>query len=169
MKSIQNASPNDGANVSLQDFLISAQYDMPLPAKQVSPETLEGCIFCKVANSEVNAVFRRQLTMYARLDNFPASPGHVEIVPFRHVVSFFDLTQAEVKDLYALAQRIRDWQESQYKPDGYTIGINDGAAAGQTVGHLHMHIIPRWHGDVPNPTGGIRRIFPDFDPQQWLD
>lgn len=169
MKIIQNQSPNDESGVSLQDFLISTEFDFSAPEMKNAVENSPDCIFCKFGNSEVNTVFRRQRLVYARLDNFPASPGHVELVPFRHVVSFFDLTQAEVRDLFALAQRIRDWQESRYKPDGYTIGINDGAAAGQTVGHLHMHIIPRRHGDVPNPTGGIRRIFPEFDPGQWLD
>lgn len=126
------------------------------------------CIFCRHADRTVNNVVRRQGTMYARWDNFPASRGHIEIVPFRHVLSFFDMTSEETRDMHALAQSIRSFLDSEYQPDGFTIGVNDGSAAGRTVPHLHLHIIPRWHGDVPDPRGGIRRVFDDCDPDAWL-
>ncbi|WP_194832894.1 HIT domain-containing protein [Nocardia sp. XZ_19_369] len=125
------------------------------------------CLFCRHADPAINTVVRRRGTMYARWDNFPASPGHVEIVPFRHVLSFFDMNDRETRDLHILAQSMRDTLDAMYQPDGFTIGVNDGSAAGRTVPHLHLHIIPRWHGDVPDPRGGIRRVFSDCDPDSW--
>ncbi len=132
-----------------------------------SPRPVDTCLFCRHSDSSVNAVVRRHGTMYARWDNFPASPGHVEIVPFRHILSFFDMNDREIRDLHTLAQSMRDTLSAMYCPDGFTIGVNDGSAAGRSVPHLHMHIIPRWHGDVPDPRGGIRRIFADCDPDAW--
>ncbi|WP_324192740.1 HIT domain-containing protein [Nocardia transvalensis] len=104
---------------------------------------------------------------YGRWNNYPASAGHLEIVPFRHVLSFFDLTDDEAHDLHHLARRMKTYLDHQLHPDGYTLGVNDGTAAGRSVPHLHIHIIPRWHGDVPDPRGGIRRIFPHCDPGTW--
>ncbi|MFJ1458101.1 HIT family protein [Nocardia sp. N2S4-5] len=125
------------------------------------------CIFCRHADPTVNTVVRSRGTMYARWDNFPASRGHVEIVPFRHILSFFDMTTRETRDMHVLARSVKDTLDSLYKPDGFTIGVNDGSAAGRTVPHLHIHIIPRWHGDVPDPRGGIRNVFADCDPDAW--
>lgn len=125
------------------------------------------CIFCRPNDDHVNAIVGRCNTMYARLDNFPAHKGHIEIVPFRHVDSFFDLTTEEIIDFYNLSKSMREYLDEKFAPDGYTIGINDGPAAGRTVPHLHVHIIPRKFGDVPDPRGGIRRMFPDCNPDSW--
>ncbi|WP_196814477.1 HIT family protein [Nocardia sp. BMG111209] len=125
------------------------------------------CIFCRHADPTVNTVVRRRGTMYARWDNFPASRGHIEIVPFRHILSFFDMSERETRDLHILAQSMRKKLDSMFCPDGFTIGVNDGSAAGRTVPHLHLHIIPRWYGDVPDPRGGIRQVFSDCDPDSW--
>ncbi|PXX71502.1 diadenosine tetraphosphate (Ap4A) HIT family hydrolase [Nocardia tenerifensis] len=136
-------------------------------AQDDSPSPDPSCLFCRHADPTANTVVRRRGTMYARWDNFPASPGHVEIVPFRHILSFFDMNDRETRDLHILAQSVRNTLYSRYRPDGFTIGVNDGSAAGRTVPHLHMHIIPRWHGDVPDPRGGIRRVFAECDPDSW--
>lgn len=133
----------------------------------VANQPTQTCIFCRHADPAVNTVVSQRKTMYARLDNFPASPGHIEIVPFRHVTSFFDLTNAESKDFHALARWAYQFLALHYKPDGYTIGVNDGAAAGQTIEHLHVHVIPRHNGDVADARGGIRRIFPNCNPDNW--
>ena len=94
-------------------------------------------------------------------DGFPISPGHTLIVPKRHVASFFDLTPEERADLLALLDAAKADLDRELSPQGYNIGINDGAAAGQTVPHLHIHLIPRFAGDQEDPRGGIRWIIPE--------
>ena len=94
-------------------------------------------------------------------DGFPVSPGHTLIIPRRHVASFFDITDAERADLMSLLTAARDDLERQLHPAGFNIGINDGAAAGQTVPHLHIHLIPRYDGDRDDPRGGVRWVLPD--------
>jgi diadenosine tetraphosphate (Ap4A) HIT family hydrolase len=94
-------------------------------------------------------------------DAYPVSPGHTLILPKRHVASFFDITKTERTDLLELLERARCELQSNHKPDGFNVGINDGGAAGQTVMHLHIHLIPRYAGDREDPRGGVRWIFPD--------
>lgn len=127
-----------------------------------------GCIFCKRDDPDLNRIVAETATCYARLDNFPAAPGHVEIVPKRHVESFFDLTEAEAAEAHSLLQQMRDMISREVRtPDGYTIGVNEGRAAGRSIDHLHIHLIPRYHGDVPDPAGGIRQAAPNCDPAAW--
>jgi diadenosine tetraphosphate (Ap4A) HIT family hydrolase len=89
------------------------------------------------------------------------SPGHTLIIPRRHVESYFDLTNQEREDMTALMIRVRSKLKDELNPIGFNIGINEGFAAGQTVSHINMHLIPRYKGDVAEPRGGIRWIFPD--------
>jgi len=94
-------------------------------------------------------------------DGYPISPGHTLIIPKQHVGSFFELSPAEVDamlDLLRIAKRNLD---TQFSPDSYNIGINDGPQAGQTVPHVHMHLIPRYQGDVKDPRGGVRWLIAD--------
>jgi diadenosine tetraphosphate (Ap4A) HIT family hydrolase len=93
-------------------------------------------------------------------DGFPVSPGHTLIIPKRHVASFFDVTDAERTDLMSLLAAARDDLDREFRPAGYNIGINDGAAAGQTMPHLHIHLIPRYDGDRDDPRGGVRWVLP---------
>jgi diadenosine tetraphosphate (Ap4A) HIT family hydrolase len=125
------------------------------------------CIFCAFQDANINRLMNENETCYIRYDNFPAAPGHVEIVPKRHVESFFDLTSKEVTDAYALLRTAREHIMGTYRPDGFTIGVNEGRAAGRTVDHLHIHVIPRRHGDVEDPRGGIRRTVPNCTPDAW--
>ena len=94
-------------------------------------------------------------------DGFPVSPGHTLIIPRRHVGSFFEVTDEERADLLQLTAQARQGLEQEFHPAGYNIGINDGAAAGQTVPHLHIHLIPRYAGDRADPRGGVRWVLPD--------
>lgn len=106
-------------------------------------------------------------SFYVRYDNFPANPGHVEIVPKRHVESFFDLDEREVLNAYALLRKAKEVIDGTYFPEAYTIGVNDGKAAGRSIDHLHIHLIPRHQGDVDDPRGGVRRAAPNCDPDAW--
>ena len=91
-------------------------------------------------------------------DGYPVSPGHTLLIPKRHTGSFFDLSTLERDDLLALLDRAKQALDAELQPQGYNIGINDGAAAGQTVPHLHVHLIPRFEGDLPDPRGGVRWV-----------
>ncbi|RMF84467.1 MAG: HIT domain-containing protein [Nitrospirae bacterium] len=94
-------------------------------------------------------------------DGFPVSRGHTLIVPRRHVATWFDASPEERQALLALADEVKARCDAELRPDGYNLGLNVGAAAGQTVDHLHLHLIPRFRGDVDDPTGGVRYVIPD--------
>lgn len=100
-------------------------------------------------------------TMFAIHDRFPVNPGHTLIVPRRFLPSWFDFSETERLDAFALIDIVCDELRSRHSPDGFNIGFNDGAAAGQTVFHAHIHVIPRYAGDVPDPRGGVRHVIPD--------
>lgn len=131
------------------------------------PGRQAGCLFCEFGNRSLNNVVGQTENFYARLDNYPATDGHVEIVPKSHTVSFFDLSPEEMKEMYGLMSTVKADLEERYHPQGYTIGVNDGRAAGRTVDHLHIHLIPRYDGDVRDPRGGIRQILPNCYPDMW--
>lgn len=122
--------------------------------------TTPECLFCDRNNPVEHTIIVENELAYSRWDNFAASEGHAEVVPKRHVVSFFELNDDEVLAIYALASETKGIIDAKYHPDGYNIGVNDGQAAGRTVHHLHMHLIPRYFGDVPDPRGGVRHIIP---------
>ncbi|WP_197722113.1 HIT family protein [Sulfuriflexus mobilis] len=97
---------------------------------------------------------------YSALDTYGVSPGHTLVIPRRHVASFFDLAPEEVSACMALITEERKLLDEKFKPDGYNIGVNVGTAAGQSIYHVHIHIIPRYEGDVENPQGGVRHVIP---------
>ena len=101
-------------------------------------------------------------------DDFPVSPGHTLVVPKRHVSSFFDLGTEERQALMALLESAKQALDTEYRPAAYNIGINDGPAAGQSVPHVHIHLIPRYEGDRDDPRGGVRWILPD-KAKYWAD
>ena len=95
---------------------------------------------------------------YVRPDNNSLSRGHVLVIPKRHVPSFFDMTAEEQSAVLALLGEIQRSIQKQHSPDGYNIGVNVGKAGGQSRMHVHLHLIPRYAGDVPDPLGGIRCV-----------
>jgi diadenosine tetraphosphate (Ap4A) HIT family hydrolase len=97
---------------------------------------------------------------FAIRDGFPVSAGHTLIVPRRLVATWFEATREEQVAMLELLDVVKAQLDAELQPDGYNIGINVGPAAGQTVMHLHMHLIPRFAGDVPDPRGGIRHVIP---------
>ena len=116
------------------------------------------CPFCDPPTGRI--VSANELGVVIR-DGYPISPGHTLVVPRRHVRSFFELTAKERTALLALLDAAKQALDEELHPQGYNIGINDGPAAGQTIGHLHIHLIPRYAGDQADPRGGVRWIFPD--------
>ncbi len=105
-------------------------------------------------------IFTNDLVL-ALWDRFPLSPGHALIVPRRHVAGWTEATEQEREALTRCIALARQQIEQDHAPNGYNIGINDGVAAGQTVLHLHLHVIPRYVGDVPDPRGGVRSVIPE--------
>jgi diadenosine tetraphosphate (Ap4A) HIT family hydrolase len=119
---------------------------------------LDHCPFCHLQEPRI------QLENYfaaAILDAFPVSKGHTLVVPKRHVSSLFELPEEELAAVWQLVAVVRKKLLAELRPDGFNIGINDGTAAGQTVMHAHIHVIPRRKGDVADPRGGIRWIIAD--------
>lgn len=114
------------------------------------------CVFC----GDMNRLMENALA-FAVYDKNPVSDGHMLIIPKRHVRSFFETSPEERKSMLELLERAREHLIEEFEPDGFNIGINDGLAAGQTIMHLHIHIIPRYKGDIENPTGGIRGAIPE--------
>lgn len=94
-------------------------------------------------------------------DGFPISPGHTLVIPRRHIGSFFETTADERASLLSLLDEAQRALAAELNPDGWNIGINDGTAAGQTVPHLHIHLIPRYAGDSTDPRGGVRWVMPE--------
>ncbi|WP_437819418.1 HIT domain-containing protein [Sorangium sp. So ce1078] len=97
---------------------------------------------------------------FALRDRFPVSPGHTLVIPRRLIATWFDATPDERTALFALVDEVKSQLDAELHPDGYNIGINAGEAAGQTVMHLHVHVIPRFRGDVDDPRGGVRHVIP---------
>jgi diadenosine tetraphosphate (Ap4A) HIT family hydrolase len=117
----------------------------------------DACPFCHLAP---NRVTRASTHARAFADAYPVTDGHTLVVPVRHVASLFDLQPDELADVWRLVGEVRAALAASYTPDAFTIGVNDGEAAGQTVGHAHVHVIPRRRGDVPDPRGGVRWVVP---------
>jgi diadenosine tetraphosphate (Ap4A) HIT family hydrolase len=97
---------------------------------------------------------------FAIRDRDPVSDGHTLVIPKRLVVDFFGTTEAERLALFALVDEVKRALDASHRPDGYNVGFNAGDAAGQTVFHLHLHVIPRYRGDVEDPRGGVRHVIP---------
>ena len=116
------------------------------------------CPFCNLPASRI--LGGDELAIIAS-DGYPVAPGHALIIPRRHVGSFFETTAAERASLLQLLDQAKAMIDAGFGPDAYNIGINNGAAAGQTVAHLHIHLIPRHADDSPDPRGGVRWVLPE--------
>ena len=114
------------------------------------------CVFCQ---NDRSILAENKLSL-AFMDGFPVSKGHSLVIPKRHIVSIWEMTDEEYADAFCLVKKVKEVLEEKFKPQGFNIGVNCGEAAGQSVFHAHIHIIPRYTGDVPNPRGGVRNIMP---------
>lgn len=122
-----------------------------------SSATARPCPFCNAAPSRI---LHASALALALTDSYPVSPGHALIVPRRHIASLFDASDDERREMLALLDQARATILRRHDAGGFNIGVNDGAVAGQTVPHLHIHLIPRYRGDVDDPRGGVRWILP---------
>ena len=117
------------------------------------------CLFC--TDECKHKLLSENTLSFGVLDNFPVTPDHALVIPKRHVADYFDLKQPEINAVNATLLALKDqFMKKDKSITGFNIGINSGASAGQTIGHAHIHIIPRRPGDVTDPTGGVRNIFP---------
>lgn len=116
------------------------------------------CPFCQ--RLAVDPLVAQNLSAAAFLDAYPLNEGHCLIVPRRHEPDFFALAPEEQAAIWTLVNEVRRNIEMARRPDGYNIGVNIGAAAGQTIHHAHVHLVPRYRGDVMDPRGGVRWIIP---------
>jgi diadenosine tetraphosphate (Ap4A) HIT family hydrolase len=115
------------------------------------------CAFCTLPSDRI--LGQNELAVWIR-DGFPVSPGHSLVIPKRHFGSFFEGSIEERQAMLELVDAAKQAAQMDLAPDGYNIGINDGPAAGQTIPHLHIHLIPRFKGDLEDPRGGVRWVVP---------
>lgn len=113
------------------------------------------CKFCDISKKDY--IFENDLA-YAIYDKFPVNKGHILVIPKRHFPNYFNATPEEILAMNDIIHQVKDFLDKKQKPDGYNVGVNVNEAAGQTIYHMHIHIIPRYIGDQEDPRGGIRKI-----------
>ncbi len=121
--------------------------------------TKDDCRFCTSKKPGRQLIVENEFG-FAAYDKHPASNGHFLVIPYRHIASYFDVQDDEREALWTLVAKGKEAVDKEWNPDGYNVGINVGEAAGQSIHHLHIHVIPRYKGDVENPKGGVRGVIP---------
>ena len=117
---------------------------------------MKDCPFCNLNNIEYSTNFFNII-----YDKYPVTKGHILVISKRHIASYFDLSNDEKHELIEIIDTLQRYLSDTYSPDGFNVGFNDGKCAGQTVQHFHLHIIPRYEGDMENPQGGVRGVIPN--------
>lgn len=121
-------------------------------------QMIEKCPFCDIDSERI--IFSNEHAV-AIFDAFPVNPGHMLIIPKNHHSDFFSLNKDEYRCILELLHRCHVHIDDEFRPDGYNIGVNIGPSGGQSIPHLHVHLIPRHRGDVENPRGGVRGVIPE--------
>lgn len=122
---------------------------------------LSNCLFCQIARGEKNrGIVAKFKHCYAIMDNFPVSNGHILIIPYEHMENWFSASEEVRIDIMNAMHYMKAKLDAEYKPDGYNFGANCSESAGQTIMHLHLHLIPRYKGDMDDPKGGVRGVIP---------
>lgn len=121
--------------------------------------SVEGCLFCDISRANRYVLFEDSICFVIR-DQFPVSKGHLLIIPKKHYTQWFETPEAIQTHLMRVLNQQKLNSDQKFSPDGYNVGINCGKAAGQTIMHLHVHLIPRYSGDMPDPKGGVRGVIP---------
>ncbi|MFA5697592.1 MAG: HIT family protein [Candidatus Izemoplasmatales bacterium] len=117
------------------------------------------CIFCQLFSHKDQYIYENDY-VFAIYDNYPVTKGHTLIIPKRHFETIFTASDEEIMAIGTALKVLKNQLDLQFHPDGYNVGINNGIDAGQSVMHLHVHLIPRYHGDSNHPRGGIRGVIP---------
>ena len=125
------------------------------PSRGVWKLSNKECVFCQMKDY----ILENELA-YAIYDKYPVGKGHMLFIPKRHVKDFFDITKEEREAIFELIDEGKKLLDEKYSPDSYNVGINCGEHAGQTIMHVHVHLIPRYIGDIKDPTGGVRGVIP---------
>lgn len=125
-------------------------------------------VACPFCNPDPSALILERTDVLAIWDRFPSTPGHALILPRRHVSDWFDATFDEQVSMISVLGEVRDRIAKDEVPDGFNVGLNVGKAAGQTIEHVHLHLIPRRHGDAEDPRGGVRWVMPETA-QYWVE
>ncbi len=123
---------------------------------KVDEPVKSSCIFCR-PSSKLNYIAESS-NVYAVYDGYPVSKGHALVIPKIHEADYFNLSRSLQHELVDVVAFVKEYLSQKYHPDGFNVGINVGQAAGQTVFHVHIHVIPRYNGDTPNPRGGVRHV-----------
>ena len=126
------------------------------PSRWVWKLSNKECVFCQMKDY----ILENELA-YAIYDKYPVGKGHMLFIPKRHVKDFFDITKEEREAIFELIDEGKKLLDKKYSPDSYNVGINCGEHAGQTIMHVHVHLIPRYIGDMKDPTGGVRGVIPE--------
>lgn len=126
---------------------------------QINRQNHNNCPFCN-PDSERELIVESG-TAFAIYDKFPVNKGHALIIPKRHISDYFELSFKEQSACILMINKVKQLIEKEFQPDGFNIGINIGEFAGQTISHVHIHLIPRYEGDVIEPSGGVRGVIPD--------
>jgi len=121
--------------------------------------TNHNCPFCNPDSGR--EIIVENYSAYAMYDKYPVSKGHTLIIPKRHVADYFELSSEEQTACWCIVNAVRQISIEKFNPDGFNIGINVNEEAGQTIPHVHIHLIPRYHGDVKDPEGGVRGVIPE--------
>lgn len=130
-------------------------------SQQSDKRHITECIFCRRNTNGFSNIEASFSHCYVLKDANPVSPGHLLIIPYEHTPNWFTASQEARFDIIKVLDRMKSKLDLEYQPDGYNIGINCGRHAGQSVMHLHVHLIPRYHGDMDNPKGGVRGAIPE--------
>jgi diadenosine tetraphosphate (Ap4A) HIT family hydrolase len=120
----------------------------------------EHCLFCEVLQTRSRRILTENAHFFVVEDQYPVNDYHSLIIPKRHLIRFSDLTSEEANSFIDVLRLSQERLRSQHGADGFNIGVNEGASGGQTISHLHIHLIPRYSGDVEDPRGGVRNLKP---------
>jgi len=137
---------------------LRAKYHSKARRSQAS-NRMEDCEFCRCLR-EKRGIIAENEYWFAKWDKYPVAEGHALVIPKNHSVSLFELSEDEILSLHQMISRAKATVIERYRPDGFNVGVNIGEYAGQTIQHLHVHLIPRYQGDVADPEGGVRNIIP---------